>query len=157
MVLISIREYFPAELKVLSKAAKNGFVVVPEGVKREVRRNSDLKGTLDTWDSKYGAVIWFKSNPRLREELVRMEALHGSEIVVGHVMRKGFWSSPRGRSAADGQVLAVTKVQNCVAVSNDEAVQNAALLEQVHFFNWQEFLRRLRHGLDAENTLFDDV
>ncbi len=153
--LINIQIYYFDALKELNRYAKNGKVVVAEGVYRELCRKTDrLKRMVQTWRKKHSAVIRLDTQT-LHAELARIEKAYGDKIVIGKQQRKGFWASKSGRQAADSQVVAVCKVNKYIAVSNDQAVQDACHLENVPCVGWQEFYRRMRQGFTGQGLLFE--
>ncbi|MBI4556587.1 MAG: DUF4411 family protein [Candidatus Hydrogenedentes bacterium] len=116
--LINIQMYYPEALKQLNRYAKDGKVVIPEGVYREICRKSDRLNTMvQAWHEKHSAVIRLDT-PTLRVELARMEGSYGEKINLGKQRRKGFWSSRSGKLSADSQVVAVCKINKYIAVSN---------------------------------------
>lgn len=153
--LINIQIFYPEALRLLNRFGKTGSVVIPEGVCREILKKSDrLKAMVLNWRKKHNAVINLQSPPLLME-LRRMEEAYGERIQVGRQQRKGFWASQSGKRAADSQVVAVCKVLSYIAVSNDEAVQNACHLEDVPCIGWQEFYRRMKLGHSPQGLLFE--
>lgn len=87
-----------------------------------------------------------KSDPRFHSEFARIEQTYGEKVSVGGRDYPGFWRSPAGRKAADGQVVTVGKVRKWVVISDDKAVRYACLNENVECIGWPEFARRLRKG-----------
>lgn len=158
--LINIQQYYPEALKELNRCAKAGKVVIVEGVYREICRKSDrLKHMVQSWYEIHGAVIRIDTAP-LQAEMARIDTAYGERIDLGKQRRRGFWASKSGRKAADSQVVAVCKVRTSdsnlyIAVSNDQAVQDACHIENVPCIGWQEFYRRLKQGLVGQATLFE--
>jgi rRNA-processing protein FCF1 len=153
--LINIQRYYPKALRQISRYGKAGKIVIPEGVYRELCRKTDhLKDMVQTWRSKHDAVIRLDT-PTLREEVARMERAYGEKIHLGKQTRNGFWASKSGKLAADSQVVAVCKVNRYIAVSNDQAVQDACHIENVPCIPWQEFYRRMKQGFTGQGLLFD--
>ncbi|MGH8103566.1 MAG: hypothetical protein ACREJQ_03490 [bacterium] len=106
------------------------------------RKLDRLSNLAERWEKKYA--IKMKGDPQLWSELKRIETTYGEWVIVGPNRHKGFWKSKAGRKAADGQVVAVSKVLKCTAVSDDNAVELACMLEDVPCIGWAEFARRLR-------------
>lgn len=130
--LIDLFQHFPVEFKSLGPHASNGIIKIPEGVFRELRRKTDkIRHSLEQWEKKYQIVIHLKSDPRFLSELARIEQTYGEKISVGGINYPGFWKSPGGKNAADGQVVTIGKVRKYVAVSDDKAVRLACLQENV--------------------------
>lgn len=154
--LIDLFQHFPVEFKSLGPHASNGVIKIPEGVFRELRRKTDrLRHYLEQWEQKYQIVIRLSSDTRLLPELARIEQKYGEKISVGGINYPGFWKSPGGRKAADGQVVAVGKVRGYVVVSDDRAVRLACLQENVQCIGWTEFARRIRKGEMEGQTSLD--
>lgn len=153
--LINIKNHYPEELKEISRCAKAGKIVIAEGVCREICQGSDqLAATVRNWQSKYRAVIQLNT-PTLRTEFVRIDLTYGEVIRIGRQQRTGFWKSKGGKRSADSQVVAVSKVNGYITVSNDRVVQDACYLENVPCIGWQEFYRRLKQGLTGQAMLFE--
>jgi rRNA-processing protein FCF1 len=153
--LINIWMYYPAALKLLNRQAKEGRVVITEGVRREIYKKSDhLKKMVQSWQKNFDAVIEIETH-QLQTELARLENAYGQDIYIGKRRRDGFWASKRGRQAADSQVVAVCKVNKYICVSNDQAIQSVCHLENVPSIGWQEFYRRMKHGLTGQEMLFE--
>jgi hypothetical protein len=141
--LINMYLFYPGALGLLTKASKAGRIVLVEGVFREIRRHTDelWKRALQ-WDEKHGAVIRIHDH-RVKEEISRVDRKYGPDFSIGGRTRKGFWKSKSGSRAADAQVVAYSKYKGLIIVSNDQAINDAALLENVPCITWQEFYRRL--------------
>lgn len=88
-------------------------------------------------------IVWIDRVHNLRDELARIERQYGEQIVVGKNSYPGFWHSPAGRKAADGQAIAVAKHLKATVVSDDRAVRLACMLESIGCIGWTEFARRL--------------
>jgi len=145
--LIDLFQHFPVEFKGLSSHASNGEIKIPEGVFRELRRKTDkIRHSLEQWEKKYNIVVRLKSDPRFLSEFARIEQTYGEKVSVGGKDYPGFWKSPAGRKAADGQVVTIGKVRKWVVVSDDNAVRLACLNENVQCIGWAEFARRLNKG-----------
>ena len=154
-VLIDVQSHYPESLRQLNRHAKDGRIVIPEGVAREICKKSDrLKYMVQSWQKHGNAVVQIRLPP-LQSEMVRLENAYGQDIYVGKLRIDGFWASRRGRQAADSQVLAVSKVNSCVCVSNDRAIQAVCHLENIPNIGWQEFYRQMRQGLTGQTLLFE--
>jgi rRNA-processing protein FCF1 len=152
--LINIHIHYPKALRKLRKCAKDGNVVIVEGVHREIRRKSDkLKAMVDSYKNEYDAVKRLGSPPH-RMELVRLENAYGDSIRIGKQSRQGFRASASGRKSADSQVVTACKVDNYICVSNDRAIQDACHLENVPCIGWQEFYRRMEQGFTGQKRFF---
>ncbi|HVO72491.1 MAG TPA: hypothetical protein VMT35_00595 [Ignavibacteriaceae bacterium] len=156
--LIDFYNHFPAKFKKLQALSKNGLFKIPEGVFRELKRKSDkLRRLIERWENEFNIVISIKSNIQLVNEFGRIEITFGDEIKVGGKIYPGFWKSPAGRKAADGQLVTIGKVlPKHIVVSDDKAVSLACLLENVECIGWAEFARRI--GINNQNqqgSLFD--
>jgi hypothetical protein len=150
--LIKLHRHFErACVKGLRQLAKSGALYIPEGVARELRRRT---GGLSKFIEQHEdfVVVRLKNNPRLPAEVARLETIYGESITVGKRRYPGFWASQAGRKAADSQVVAVAKVFDHTAVSDDNAVKLACALENVPCIGWTEFARRL--GLVKQLSLF---
>lgn len=143
-VLIELQRHFPGQLRRLRPMAENGQIKIPEGVCRELRRRTDeLHKEVGQWAKRNADCIVRISQVRnLADELARIERQYGQEVVVGTKPVPGFWRSPSGQKAADGQVIAVAKVLNGTTVSEDRAVRLVCMLEDVPCIGWPEFARR---------------
>ena len=75
--VINLQSHFPAALRKLRTLAAQGLVKMPAGTYREVTHKSDKVGKLlPEWAEKYPQfVVRFdkRANPRLRQELARIE------------------------------------------------------------------------------------
>lgn len=153
--VIDLFQHFPVEFKRLKRKASDGVIKIPEGVFRELRRKTDkIRHYLEQWEGKYRIVIHLKSDPRYLPELARIEQTYGEKVSVGDRDYPGFWKSPGGRRAADGQVVAVGKVRGYVLVSDDRAVRLVCLQENVQCIGWAEFARRFSKGeLEGQTRL----
>jgi hypothetical protein len=133
--LIDFFGHFPVEFRRLKKTASNGMLKIPEGVFRELKRKTDrLYNIIEKWNSKFSIVVQMTRDPQLLPELARIEQLYGAKITVGNAEYPGFWKSPAGRKAADGQVVTLGKVNQYVVVSDDRAVRLACLQENVQCY-----------------------
>jgi len=142
--LVDLFQHFPLEFKALAPHAANGEIKVPEGVFRELMRKTDkISNSLEQWEKKHKIVVRLKNDPRFLLEFTRIEQTYGEKVSVGGRDYPGFWRSPAGRKAADGQVVAIGKVKKWVVVSDDKAVRFACLNENVQCIGWAEFARRL--------------
>ena len=136
-------------INALKKLARRDALRIPEGVDRELRRKSDrlsgLMTTLRKQTARFPPSLFVKlrAQPKVRDEVVRLEKLYGQVIRVGRREYPGFWASRGGRKAADSQVVAAAKVLRGVAVSDDRAIALACALEGASCIGWTEFARRL--------------
>ena len=129
-------------LSKLRTLARSGTVCVPEGVFRELRRKTDkLAKTVEQWKKKYGFVVALDT--RTLELLPDIERKYGPPFAVGGKTYPGFWASPSGKKSVDGQVVALAKARRWVAVSNDNSVHGACMLEDVECRRWEEIGRLL--------------
>jgi hypothetical protein len=153
--LIDLFQHFPVEFKRLRRKASDGIIKIPEGVFRELRRKTDkLRHYIEQWEQKYQFAVRLKSDPRFLPELARIEQTYGEKVSVGGKDYPGFWKSPGGRNAADGQVVTIGKVRGYVVVSDDKAVRFACLQENVQCIGWTEFARRFSKGeLEGQTRL----
>ena len=153
--LIDFFQHFPVQFKSLRKHLTKGIIKIPEGVFRELKRKTDrLFQQLEKWEREYQVVLRFRSDPRLLPELSRIEQAYGEKISVGGNEYPGFWKSPAGRKAADGQVVAIGVVLGHIVVSDDRAGRLACLQENVQCIGWTEFARRFSKGeLDGQTSL----
>ena len=143
--LIDIAQHFEDGVKKLDKAAKGGSLVVPIAVFKEIQKKSDhLKTAVERWSTtKYQAVIRIDSTGEFKREYARIERTYGPDFMVGSKLQGGFWKSKAGQTAADAQVVAIAKVLKLIAVSKDQAVNNACLLENIECIGWQQLWRRI--------------
>jgi len=144
--LIDVYRHYPEIFRHLRKLVSKGIIKIPEGVYREIRRKSDaLRKRVDRWAEKFSEfVIYFKHDRRLMNTLKEVEEKYGEEIKVGKRHYNGFWKSPSGKRAADGQVVAIGKVYGYTVVSDDRAVRLACMLENVPCIGWAEFVRQIK-------------
>lgn len=155
--LINLYEHFPKRFRKLRKWVKSGKVMIPERVYNELKSRWDRKRKLmEKWAKDYpDFVVYFKEH-ELREELqkklAQIELTYGETIRIGNKIYGGFWKSKRGRKAADGQVIALGKVLNCIVVSDDKKIRLVCMLEDVPSITWTEFARRL--GANEDLQLF---
>jgi len=129
----------------LRQAVARGQVKVPEGVYREICRSDDkLKTLVERWKQALPQwVVSIHSVPNLSKEWQRIDQRYGEQVRIGEQVYKGFWRSRSGQKAADAQVVAVAKVLNGTAVSDDKAIQMACMIEDVPCIGWAEFARRI--------------
>lgn len=142
--LIDLYRHFPAGLRKLGLMAQRGEIRIPEGIFRELKRRTDsVSKAVERWSRKnVDCVVQIARVPNVANELARIERQYGDQIIVGKQTYPGFWHSPAGRKAADGQVIAVAKVLGATVVSNDHVVRLACMLENVPCIDWTEFARR---------------
>jgi hypothetical protein len=118
------------------------MVRIPEGVFRELRRKTDkLAKTIEQWKKKYSFVVAL--DPKALELLPDIERNYGPQFSVGGKTYPGFWKSPSGRRSVDAQVVALAKSRRWVAVSNDNSIHGACMLEDVECRRWEEIGRLL--------------
>lgn len=156
--LINLNRHYPTETRKLRQVVSEGSLKIPKGVYRELVRGTDrLRDNVEKWEGKYKLVIYVEQNQELQSELGRIESAYGEKIKVGCKIYDGFWKSPAGKHAADGQVVAVGKVYGYTVVSDDKAVRLACMLENVQCIGWTEFARQIRIMQPATGTLpFED-
>jgi hypothetical protein len=151
--LIDLWMHFgPEAIRALRELVEEEALKLPEGVVREILRQSDkLKKFIQEIRKK----VEVKVGPgtRVSLEVSRLEKLYGDRIRYGKLEYPGFWHSKAGKHAADGQVVAVAKVFRATAVSDDRAVRLACSLEGVACIGFAEFWRRI--GLVEQPNLFD--
>jgi Domain of unknown function (DUF4411) len=142
--LLDVHNHFRANFRKLKPLVQKGYVKIPEGVLRELRRRTDkLYKAVEPWSVDIpDCIVHINRVHNLESELARIEQQYGERIQVGVNEHPGFWKSPSGRKAADGQVVAVAKVLKCTVVSDDHAVRFACLLEGIPCIGWTEFVRR---------------
>lgn len=144
--LIDLDRHFQATgLRRVGRLAQEGRTKIPDGVYRELRRKTDkLFKTVEQWANKNGdCIVHIGRVHDLVQEVIRVEQQYGEQIVVGTKAHRGFWHSPAGTKAADGQVIATAKVLGATVVSDDRAVCLACMLESVPCIGWTEFARRI--------------
>lgn len=159
--IFNLSDHFPAVFGQLRKLVSQSTVKLPDGVYKELTRKSDkLKKKLPKWAQKYPQMLVrfdSRSDPRLREELARIERQYGPDFYVGQKVYRGFWKSRAGRKAADGRVVAAAKVLGCVVVSDDKAVEGACSLEGVSCIGWAEFARQVNLIEHRMKSLFESA
>jgi hypothetical protein len=141
---VELERHFPDQLRKLRHMVQQGQIKIPDRIFRELRRKTDhLCKEIDQWAKRNSNCIVRISHVRnLADELARIERGYGQQVVVGAKSFPGFWQSPAGQKAADGQVIAVAKVLNATIVSEDRAVRLVGMLENVPCIGWTEFARR---------------
>ena len=135
----------------LRKELRSGNLKLPEGIVRELMKGKDALAKFAR-DYEQEIIVYINYNPNLLKEFQRIDMAYGNEIVTGKQKFKGFWVTPSGKQGRDAQVVAVAKVTKAVAVSDDEAVRRACLLENVECIGWMEYARRL--GLAKQLSFF---
>lgn len=116
---------------------------IPEGVYRELQRNTDqLARTIRQWKKKHSFVVNLGTSAL--ELLPDIERKYGPQFSVGGKTYAGFWKSPSGKRSSDSQVVALAKSRGWVAVSNDNSINGACMLEDVQCCRWEEIGRLLR-------------
>lgn len=155
--LIDLHRHFRARFRELEHMAQKGQIKIPEGIFRELKRRTDkLFKAVERWSKKNSdCIVRIARTHKLADELVRMERQYGEQIKVGTESYPGFWHSPAGEKAADGQVIAVAKALNATVVSDDRAVRLACMLEGIPCIGWTEFARQINltahpklHGIE---------
>ena len=120
----------------------SGKAKIPEGVYRELQQKTDLLAqTIEQWKKKYSFVVNLDS--KALELLPAIERKYGPQFSVGGKTYPGFWKSPSGRKSADSQVLALAKSRGWIAVSNDNSIHGACMLEDIECRRWEEIGRLL--------------
>ncbi len=145
--IFNLHYNFPTQFRSkIENLAKNNAFKIPEGVWREIKRKTDkIFKKMQKIVEKYPSVIvQIKSDTRIIEKLSDVERKYGKFIQVGNQIYNGFWKSVSGRSAADGQVIAIGKVFNYIVISDDNAVKLACMQENIQCIGWTEFARRLQ-------------
>lgn len=142
--LIDLHKHFRTGFRKLGRMVQQGQIKIPEGIFRELQRKTDkLFKAVAKWPQKNpDCIVQIVRVHNLAGELARIEQEYGEQIVVGTKPYPGFWCSPAGQKAADGQVIAAAKVLGAVVVSDDRAVRLACMLENVPCISWTEFARR---------------
>ena len=141
--LIELARHFPWQTDKLRQFVSAGFLKIPEGVFRELKRGTDeLAKYVQKWGSKYEMVIWIRDH-RLPHEWNRINQSYGLAFTVGKEICRGFWGTESGKKGVDAQVVAVGRVYAYTVVSNDIAIVSACMLEDVPCIGWTEFARRL--------------
>lgn len=77
------------------------------------------------------------------ELLPDIEKRYGRRFHIRGKSYRGFWESSSGRKSADAQVLALAKAHGWIAVSNDDSIHGACMLEGVICRRWEEIGRLL--------------
>jgi uncharacterized protein YacL len=130
-------------LRKLRTMVQRGRVKIPEGVYKELQQRTDqLAKTIKQWKRKYSFVI--NLDTKALELLPDIERKYGPQFSVGGKTYAGFWKSPSGRKSADSQVVALAKTRGWIAVSNDNSINGACMLEDVECRRWEEIGRLLR-------------
>jgi hypothetical protein len=129
-------------LRKMRGLVRSGRVRIPEGVFRELRRKTDkLANTIEQWKKKYSFVVALDA--KALELLPDIERNYGPQFSVGGKTYPGFWTSPSGRKSVDAQVVALAKSRGWIAVSNDNSIHGACMLEDVECRRWEEIGRLL--------------
>lgn len=153
--LINIHLNDPKRLRIIGRLIKKGRVKIPSGVRREIKKKSDpLSHSLSTWLNEPDAEVNPSSDRRVRSSFADIQTRYGEEITVGNRTFPGFFKGPRGRRSADAEVVAISKVYDYVAVSDDEHVRLTCMLENVQCITWQEFLRQIYYVFKGEQASF---
>lgn len=129
-------------LREMRGLVQNDRVKIPEGVYRELQQKTDkLANTIEQWKKKYSIVI--DLDPKALELLPDIERNYGPQFSVGGKTYAGFWKSPSGRKSVDAQVVALAKSRKWIAVSNDNSIHGACMLENVECRRWEDIGRLL--------------
>jgi len=157
-VVIDLHDHFHIRRvrKTLRGLCTQDRLVLPEGVKRELRRRTDRAyETVRRLAEKYpNCQVRLKDVPNLCAELARIEKAYGQKIQVGPRRYPGFWKSHSGHKAIDGQVVSIGKKLQCTVVADDQAVRLACLLENVPCIGWTEFARLVGLSAPTQRRLF---
>jgi len=109
---------------------------------RELQQKTDrLAKTIKQWKTKYSFVV--NLDPKALELLPDIERNYGPQFSVGGKTYPGFWKSPSGRRSVDAQVVALAESRGWIAVSNDNSIHGACMLENVECRRWEEIGRLL--------------
>ncbi len=151
--LINIHLNDPKRLRIIGRLVKKGRVKIPSGVRREVRKKSDpLSHSLSRWLNEPNAEVNPSSDRSVSSTFTVLQKRYGEKIMVSGRTFPGFFKGPRGRRSADPEVVAISKVFNYVAVSDDEHIRLACMLENVQCITWQEFLRQIYYVFRGDQT-----
>ncbi len=121
---------------------QSGRAKIPEGVYKELQQKTDkLAKTIEQWKKKYYFVV--NLDPEALELLPDIERNYGPQFSVGGKTYPGFWKSPSGRKSVDAQVVALAKSRRWIAISNDNSIHGACMLENVECRRWEEIGRLL--------------
>lgn len=138
--LIDLRD--ASLLRSMTWLARIGKAKIPEGVYKELKQKTDqLAQTIEQWKSKYSFVVYLDS--KALELLPDIERNYGPQFSVGGKTYPGFWKSPSGKKSVDAQVVALAKSREWIAVSNDNSIHGACMLEDVQCRRWEEIGRLL--------------
>lgn len=130
-------------LRKLRTLVQRGRVKIPEGVYKELQQKTDqLAKTIEQWKRKYSFVL--NLDTKALELLPDIELKYGPQFSVGGKTYAGFWKSPSGKKSADSQVVTLAKTRGWIAVSNDNSINGACMLEDVECRRWEEIGRLLR-------------
>jgi len=117
---------------------------IPEGVYRELKKGTDqLSKSLTKWAEKYPLVI--DLDYAALQCFPDIERKYGPRFAVGGKVYSGLWASTSGRKSADAQVIALAKARGWIAVSDDDSVHGACMLEGITCWGWEEIGRLLLH------------
>lgn len=121
---------------------QSGRAKIPEGVYRELQQKTDkLAKTVERWKKKYSIVV--SLDAEALNLLPDIERNYGPQFHIGGINYPGFWKSPSGRKSVDAQVVALAKSRKWTAVSNDNSIHGACMLENVECRRWEEIGRLL--------------
>jgi uncharacterized protein YacL len=130
-------------LRKLRTLVQRGRIKIAEGVYKELQQKTDrLAKTTEQWKKKYSFVVNLDS--KALELLRDIERKYGPQFSVGGKTYPGFWKSPSGKKSADSQVIALAKSHGWIAISNDNSINGACMLEDVECRRWEEIGRLLR-------------
>jgi predicted DNA-binding protein (UPF0278 family) len=148
--LISLHRHFGRTcLRHLRALAKREALKLPEGIVREIKRQTDKLAKFVEVNERF-IIVSVTKDIRIRDEFTILDRRYGQTILYGRQKYDGFWKSRGGRKAADAQVVAVGKVLDGTAVSDDQAIKLACSLEGVTCIGWAEFARRLNIAKQLE-------
>ena len=129
-------------LRKMRGLVQSSRVKIPEGVYKELQQKTDkLAKTIEQWKKKYSVVV--NLDAEALELLPDIERNYGPRFNVGGINYPGFWKSPSGRKSVDAQVVALAKSRGWIAVSNDNSIHGACMLENVECRRWEEIGRLL--------------
>lgn len=130
-------------LRKLRTLVQRGRIKIPEGVYKELQQQTDqLAKTIEQWKRKYSFSV--NLDTKALELLPGIERKYGPQFNVGGKTYAGFWKSPSGRRSADSQVVALSKIHEWTAISNDNSINGACMLENVECRRWEEIGRLLK-------------
>ena len=129
-------------LRKMRTLVRAGRVKIPEGVYKELQQKTDkLAKTIEQWKRQYCFVV--NLGPESLALLPDIERSYGPQFNVGGKNYPGFWKSSSGRKSVDAQVVALAKSHRWIAVSNDNSIHGACMLENIECRRWEEVGRLL--------------